>query len=232
MRPHRGWSLSLMRRTETPLPISEGRTCKASRWEHLCAASSLAANRWPHARARLRARENKKSVLAIKLEPKAGCRLKAPDFRPPSRHFSTGAGSSLAPIGATVNRSLMASYQRYSRGNAPFSPSKITYPIETIGSKKPKLLRFMEGNLQRRLLAKGPRLSDPPPDFTRCRGSFSRIGAAVSQDLPHALGASAMDPRTSNCGAMWKFEPVRLLAEGGIPQCVMPKTGRCAQHLA
>src|SRR3954447_21041463 len=83
MRPHRGWSLGFMLRTETPPPISEGRTWKASRGEHLSHSQQSRGQRWPHARARLRARENGKFVLAIKLEPKAGCRLKAPDFSSP-----------------------------------------------------------------------------------------------------------------------------------------------------
>src|SRR3954452_21252379 len=80
MRPHRGGSPGLMPRTEAPPPISEGRTWKASRWEHLSRrqqsrGQSLA----------LRACENEKSVLAIKLGAKAGCWLKAPDFASPSR---------------------------------------------------------------------------------------------------------------------------------------------------
>src|SRR4051794_2751546 len=77
----------------------------------------------------------------------------------------------------------MASYQRYSRGNAPFLPSNITIPLKTIGSKKPKLLRFMEGNHQRRLLAGSPELSDPLPPryFLQTPGSFRRLGATVNR---------------------------------------------------
>jgi hypothetical protein len=35
MRPNRGWSPGLMPHTETPPPVSEGRTWKASRGAHL-----------------------------------------------------------------------------------------------------------------------------------------------------------------------------------------------------
>ena len=116
MRPNHGWSLGLMPRTETPPPISEGGTWEASRGEHLSHSQQSRGQSLPHARARLCARENGKSVLAIKLGPKAGCWVKAPE------------------------------------------------------------------------------LLIPPPVFARCRGSFSRIGAAVNQDLPRALGAWASGP--------------------------------------
>src|SRR3954449_12820441 len=92
-----------MPRTETPPPISEGRTWKASRGEHLSHSKQSRGQRWPHARARLRARENGKFVLAIKLEPKAGCRLKAPDFSSPLP-FLPGAGVLFWPTGASKTR--------------------------------------------------------------------------------------------------------------------------------
>jgi hypothetical protein len=175
MRPNHGWSLGLMPRTETPPPISDGRTWKALRGEHF-SRSQQSRGQSLASRARLRARENEKSVLAIKLGAKAGCSLEALNFRIPSRVFLHW-GCEFPGLQLSHNEpGSMASYQRYSRGNAPFSPSRITYPIETIGSEKPKLLRFMEGNRQSRLLAGSPELSNPPPGSARCRGSFLRMG--------------------------------------------------------
>src|SRR3954447_16035594 len=88
------------------------------------------------ARVRACARVNEKSVLAIKLGPKAGCSLEALNFHIPSRVFLY-RGREFP--GLQLNHGepgSMASYQRYSRGNAPFLPSKITYPIENHRVKK------------------------------------------------------------------------------------------------
>src|SRR3954452_13357715 len=98
--PHRGWSLGLMPRTETPPPISDGRTWEASRWEHLSPSQqSRGQSLASRARALARAREQK-SILAIKLGAKAGCRLKAPDFSSPLP-FLPGAGVLFWPTGAS-----------------------------------------------------------------------------------------------------------------------------------
>src|SRR4051794_26054303 len=78
------WSMS---RTETPPLFRRVDSGKRRAGSISRVASSLAANRWPLARARLRTRENEKSVLAIKLGPKAGCSLEALNFRIPSRVF-------------------------------------------------------------------------------------------------------------------------------------------------
>src|SRR6185295_5148017 len=82
MRPHRGWSLGLMPRTETPPLFRRAEPGKLRAGSISRAASNLAANAGP-TRVRACARENGKSVLAIKLGPKAGCWLKAPDFSSP-----------------------------------------------------------------------------------------------------------------------------------------------------
>ena len=72
-----------MPRTETPPPISDGRTWKASRWEHLSRSQQSRGQSLASRACALRARENEKSVLAIKLGPKAGCWLEALDFPNP-----------------------------------------------------------------------------------------------------------------------------------------------------
>src|SRR3954452_4093405 len=141
MRPYRGWSLGLMPRTETPPPISEGRAWKASRGEHLSRSQqSRGQSLASRACALARALERK-----ICISDKAGAQ---------SRLLAGGSElSNPLPGISFLGREFpglqlshgepgsMASYQRYSRGNAPFSPLKITYPIETHRVKKPKLLR-------------------------------------------------------------------------------------------
>jgi len=168
MGPHRGWSLGLMPRTETPPPISEGRTWKASRWEHLSRSQqsrgqSLASRACALARA-----WERKSVLAIKLGAKAGCSLEALNFRMPSRVFLYRGGEFPGPHLATVNRVPWPAISVTAAETRPFRHRKPPIPLKTIGSKKPKLLRFMEGNCQRRLLAGSSELSNPPPKFALC----------------------------------------------------------------
>jgi len=155
MRPHRGWSLGLMPRTETPPPISEGRTWKASRWEHLSRSQQSRGQ----SRARLRARENEKSVLAIKLGPKAGCWRKAPDFLSPLPVFARCRGSFLAD---------------WILENVPFCPQKSPMALKTKDSKKRKFLRFMKGTSQRRLTVDRPELLTPLPL------SFLREGLGIA----------------------------------------------------
>ena len=87
----------------------------------------------------------------------------------------------------------------------PFRHRKSPIPLKTIGSKKPKLLRFMEGNRQSRLLAGSPELSNPPPGSPRCRGSFLRHWAPVNRDLPaHSRPLHRSYPQNLNWSAMRK----------------------------
>src|SRR3954467_2274143 len=147
MRPNRGWSLGLMPHTETPPPISEGRTSKASRGSISRAASSLAADRWPHARARLRARERK-----ICISDKAGAQ---------SRLLAEGSRLFIPPpVFARCRGSFLADW---SLENAPFCPQKSPMSLKTKDSKKRKFLRFLKGTSQRRLTVERPELFDPLP---------------------------------------------------------------------
>jgi hypothetical protein len=88
---------------------------------------------------------SEKSVLAIKLEPKAGCSLEALNFRIPSRVFLYRGREFPGLQLSHGEPGPIASYQRYSRGNAPFSPSKITYPIENHWVKKTEIVTLYGG---------------------------------------------------------------------------------------
>jgi hypothetical protein len=150
MRPNRGWSLGLMPRTETPPPISDGRTWKASRWEHLSRSQqSRGQPMASRACALARARERK-----ICISDKAGAQ---------SRLLAEGSRLFIPPpVFARCRGSFLADW---SLENAPFYPQKSPMSLKTKDSKKRKFLRFMEGNRQRRLLAGSSELSIPLPAF-------------------------------------------------------------------
>src|SRR5690349_6902437 len=87
----------------------------------------------------------------------------------PARHFSTEAGSSLASIGATVNRTQRLAIHVTATKMRAFCHRKLPMSLETNESEKRKFLRFMKGNRQRRLMVGPPGLFDPlyPPSLLR-----------------------------------------------------------------
>src|SRR4051794_18144487 len=95
--------------------------------------------------------------------------------------------------------------------------------LKTRNSKKQKLLRFMEGSGQRRLLAEGPELSNPPPGFTRCRGLFSPTRGPGESRSPAALAASASGYPRNWIAARRGNGQSRLLAEP--PDFCLPRLG-------
>ena len=108
-------------------------------------------------------------MLAIKLGPKAGCWLKAPDFLSPSR---------FCPVPGIF-------FGRLERRKRAILPSKIAYVIEDKGFKKRKFLRFMKGTVQSRLVAKAldfclPLLVLPGARYFPCAAGASAYAVAGS----------------------------------------------------
>src|SRR4051794_11373776 len=116
------------------------------------------------------------TALAIKLGPKAGCSLEALNFRIPSRVFLYWGREFPGLQLSHGEPGPIASYQRYSRGNAPFSPSKITYLIENHRVKKTEIVTLYGGKPPKPVAGQRLRTLEPPPGFlphpvfpARCR---------------------------------------------------------------